>query len=769
MKLQALFLLLYLSIDLFCIDEDQNIYQINFYDLSQAEREALPIFLANKNFLNGFQAQVMTKSELKQIQKQAIVQDIVYHQKFGQGYNATENMMNKNNDDFVNQLISGQHGYCDEQILALWSEYNARGKVKKKNRQECEKRINKELRYRQKLQLAKIQALKDMDEKLRCEKIARVAALKTQAEQDALLKKKNEVAQVRLVAQKEILKKRMKQLGLDPGQCAYLPQDFELLQQEYESCGQLCHEMLEHDQSDIWKHRAKAAQQTVEHDCSQSWYEVTLSPQAQGYLAAQGLPADLYRTCYGTALQQQLHAEVCTLFESVAQAQLGACQKSIFLNMAAQCGDASFWSNQFEAPSLAMGLVDLGAACCKMGLWAIEHGPVYLQAMRDGVVESAWDFVHMVSHPREMVENIGKAAWFVFDTIALTDEDAMGATLSIARQQRQERFDTIHEAMIAMKDGITNSTGSQQAKMVTKFAVDCLFQHKALQVIGAVAGIVRANAGTLKTMEYVAEIMSHESEFAFASESIIQATQDIESVVQKSLQQELVQLSESIPVQSLGEVVEQSVQVARSFDEVINEVARYGKIPLNNPELCAEVKAVVTKIVDDANVAIDVKFRQKFGSKWTMDGGMKKRVNMDLDHALNYEVKFKNNKVTGSLEIKLSGGHLAGCTEALAEKGLIKIIDKQQLSTGCWKYDCADIFTGEKFTKTEFHVSWDKEMIIQKSWDLFENPAIAVISLRDGKMGKIAKMVEKELTIVIKNHEKDINIVTILPYIEELN
>ncbi|MCX5923166.1 MAG: hypothetical protein NTU89_01220 [Candidatus Dependentiae bacterium] len=137
---------------------------------------------------------------------------------------------------------------------------------------------------------------------------------------------------------------------------------------------------------------------------------------------------------------------------------------------------------------------------------------------------------------------------------------------------------------------------------------------------------------------------------------------------------------------------------------------------------------------------------------------------MNMDHILNYEVSFSANKKLGIMEIEFSGGHLAGSTEALAEKGLVRITNKQQLPSGCWEFVFEDSFTGKEFTKTEFHASWNEQTIIKNSWDIFDNPLIPEYPVEGGKIGKFGIIEDKELTVIIKRHEKDINITTSAPY-----
>jgi len=353
----------------------------------------------------------------------------------------------------------------------------------------------------------------------------------------------------------------------------------------------------------------------------------------------------------------------------------------------------------------------------------------------------------------------------VADTIAILDEEDFGAHLPIADRLRQEKLQTVEITLSAMDDAFGNSKGTDRAKMVTRFAADCYFQHKALQALGAVAGFVCNKGPNARRMNFVTDLIGSDSEFAVAGENIAWASEEIEAVVQKSLQEELVQLSQAMPQSNVAQQVGAFAPTLRTIEEIFKDVALAGyKIPLSNAALCQEVKESVAWLLKEANVVIDKKMIQLYGSKWIIENGLKKRVSMKINHIVNYEVVFNKNNKLGLLEIEFKGGHLHGSTQTLKDKGLIRIIDKRQLPTGCWEYQCEDVFTGRPFAKTEFNVSWDQEMIIKRSWDLLENPLIAEYSTKDGKIAKYIKMGEDELTIVMKKHEQDINIVTAVPY-----
>ncbi len=349
----------------------------------------------------------------------------------------------------------------------------------------------------------------------------------------------------------------------------------------------------------------------------------------------------------------------------------------------------------------------------------------------------------------------GKALYYVLETAALNNSEMVQEHPEVFEPMRDQRNAEIAQELKNLGEKFENARGPERFEALIEFGTNFHVSGKIIHAVGGVCGAVKLNATALRTIEGAASMIEDEQIF----QKVIQAAEKVEVVVQENVAKSFV--AESIE----AEVINQSKIITRSITEVLTDIQKCGsKISLSNIELCKEVKALVEKLAKEASVVIDQKFRDQFLSKWITENGIKKRVNMNIDHALNYEIKFKTNKKLGVMEIDFSGGHLAGSTENLAEKGLIKIIDKQQLPTGCWEFVFEDCFTGQKFTKTEFHASWNKEMIAQQSWDLFENPNVRECVGKDEKLVKYIKNGEHELSIVMKKHEIDINIVTSVPY-----
>ncbi|MBP9765351.1 hypothetical protein KBD08_03380 [Candidatus Babeliales bacterium] len=564
--------------------------------------------------------------------------------------------------------------------------------------------------------------------------------------------------------QQENIRQHMHQCGLNHHQDSLPCHDFHQIEQEYKNYQQICNIMITQDTADaVWLHRAQAMQKTIDQNFIQEWHHIQLSPQAQGYLQAYGFSAELYQSCYGTSMQQQLHSEICHLFEESAKNQSCPKSTSSFLNMALNLANISYWANQLEALTQTTTYLDCAKLAHQIGNWVIQNVPLYIEALTKVPIDSAWDFIHMASHPIELITNLGTIICLISDTATLLDEDSFGATLPAAVQARQQRYQDLNDNLKKIHDSISTSSGPERVYYVTKFIADCMLQHTAFKALASAAHVAQIQNRCIKTIRHAANIIDIQPSMSLATEQIGQATHELETVLHKSLQRELSSIEQSI-AQETNIITSTISTECRSLQEITQEIEQYGKIPLTNQALCQETQTIAEKIVQDTNVTIDRSMRLKFGPKWHIIDGIKKRVSIDIDHILNYEISFKINKQLGCMEIDLTGGHLAGSTEALAKKGLIKIIDKRKLPSGCWQYEFEDSFSKKNFTKTEFHHSWSKEKIIEETCNLFENINIAEYATKDKKLAKYIKHAEQEMSIVMKKHEKNINITTSVPY-----
>lgn len=102
------------------------------------------------------------------------------------------------------------------------------------------------------------------------------------------------------------------------------------------------------------------------------------------------------------------------------------------------------------------------------------------------------------------------------------------------------------------------------------------------------------------------------------------------------------------------------------------------------------------------------------------------------------------------MKIKFNGGHLAGSTESLAAKGIIKIVEKKILSADCIEYNFQDLVTGKPFTKTEFPVHWNYEKLVQSCWEIYENPLSVEKLAKDGKFSREGLLDGCKMQVVLK-------------------
>lgn len=104
-----------------------------------------------------------------------------------------------------------------------------------------------------------------------------------------------------------------------------------------------------------------------------------------------------------------------------------------------------------------------------------------------------------------------------------------------------------------------------------------------------------------------------------------------------------------------------------------------------------------------------------------------------------------------------------GLVAKLEQAGVIKILSKQEIQPGCWRYEFTDLFTGSKFKKTEFPVSWNHQKIIDACWDTYENFTEATILEASKKPVRLKTVDHVDVITIFKAHEKTDVIYTAYP------
>lgn len=686
--------------------------------------------------------QLMTELHLKKY-------GVSHKELWGDSY--TCGLYHERNFEKVANWINKQKHLSKEQALAIWQGY-------------CDKRWignDEKIYYREQIsrkydkkELRKQQQLKSDAKVQNKNSIAKNKQEPSNKDtlQNNVTAEKNDTFSVRLITQKDRFKEYCKQYGLDPQQCVYLPHDIELVQQEYEYCRELSRQNLNHDPSEIYSKRLQAIQHTIDENFIQNWQHIELSPQAQAYLKLHELSPEIYKACYGTKLQQQVHTEVCNLFEIIAQEQSKILYKSAFLDIGTQCADASFWSNQFEAPSLAMGLLDLGSACCKLGSWVADQTALYSKAIADGVIESAVDVVHMVSHPVETITNFAQAAYFVAETLSLYNPELLLEYPEIFEPLRKERQQLICSMVSAGIDNFNNSDGPERIKITTKFVSDCIFQHKALQAFGAVAGVLRTQVRSMRAIEFVSDVVEHELVYAGVAEKIVQAAEELEIVVQKSAVDEILNLS----AKSENAICKNSIQSSvKGFSEELALITQQN-ITQNIKNIMkrslSEIKELAAKY---SKISIE------------MEGFLQDML-IDIEHIFIPEVKprWKYDPIVQRRtldEFFISGWH-HGYLEQFEQAGLFKIT-KKVLKNDCIYVEYSWDYGKKIMKKTLFPDHWTKQQIIEKMIEVIKKPLSCIDNsigdrLEKTFLGITSEGIEIELVLTKEVGQKNWQMVT---------
>jgi hypothetical protein len=259
----------------------------------------------------------------------------------------------------------------------------------------------------------------------------------------------------------------------------------------YSEQGQSQYESLDFDWANCpdvvlenqYTQRQQALFQTKDHHFVAFDQEFYLSSQAAAYLQMHGINYTQLHKFHGTALQQQLHSEYCTIVEQAAEKQAQLCYQSDWLKQCVVCADAAYDANQLEQIQMVVSLNNVGFTL-------LEYG----QAVETGVVLGVKAALHNLTNPRQAVESVAKAAYYVLESAALnnySEEDGFGEVYIPLRDQRNEQ---ISAGLKTLGHVILSSTGPQRVQALTQFAVDFGVSGKIMKVVGGIMGVAESAA-----------------------------------------------------------------------------------------------------------------------------------------------------------------------------------------------------------------------------------------------------------------------------------
>lgn len=387
---------------------------------------------------------------------------------------------------------------------------------------------------------------------------------------------------------------------------------------------------------------------------------------------------------------------------------------------------------------MASQLLDVDCYLLKLNhqiIHSILNDPVaYAQAGVSGIVNGFSDVGHMVAHPGETIKGLGKAIYYVLETVALNTSQEVVDHPEIFEPMRDTRNAEIVQALQNLGEQFEKSTGPERAEALFRFSSNIYGTEKVIQAVGKVCGAVQSQAKNLRTLEGVAGMLEDEK----IAEQIIQATEKVEVVVQeniaKNVTTELINCENIATHTRDGSILKRCKILTET--EVIDRLASCGwkiskddAVLYNNTKYYLEQTNVKILKVEDALL-------KQYKKMIQIVDNPEMSVCMDLEHIVGgrYELVLDTSETYYAVQFK--GGHKAGTISNLQQKGCVTIHSWEEFGGGCREYQVEDLLSGSKFTHTEFPPSWDAEKIAQETTRLTEN-AISNGSLNEDKHVKI--------------------------------
>ena len=302
---------------------------------------------------------------------------------------------------------------------------------------------------------------------------------------------------------------------------------YDQLNFETENCPDVILEEQYHD-------RQEALFKTKEQGYQSYNQQHSLSAQAQAYAQLIGIDSSQMKNFQGTALQQQLHAEGCSILEQAAKSQIALPSQSAWLTQAVLCTDAAYQANRLNQIQNVVALNNLGFTLLE-----------YDKAILTGAFLGVQGAVHSIVHLDQTVKSIAKAVYYVLESAALNcynEEDGFEDLYIPLRDQRNAE---IIAGLKNLGHAIQNSTGPQKVQALTQFAVEFGVSGKIINVVGGVANLasttavkgvktIQAEMQTSNIKQTVASIVNKIKGSQEIVTDVAKTTQNMQAVAQES-------------------------------------------------------------------------------------------------------------------------------------------------------------------------------------------------------------------------------------------
>ncbi|MFA5998753.1 MAG: hypothetical protein WC747_01910 [Candidatus Babeliales bacterium] len=448
--------------------------------------------------------------------------------------------------------------------------------------------------------------------------------------------------------------------------------------------------------------------------------QYNLTPQVADILAAHGIDPKDYLGVHGTALQQYLHGRTCDILSQAATLQAQLPYKSTLISTVVYAADAAHDANKNNEVLLASQLTDVAYLVGKLAQEITTAVMPYAQAVVSGLVKGViLDNIDMVVHFDETIKGLGKALYYVSETLVLNDPDMVSECPEIYEPMRDKRNAKVVAVLKTLGEKIENSTGPERLEALVRFGSNIKSADKIIQAVGGACGIIRSQAKGMRTLEGIASLAEDQG----IAREVMQAAEQLELVAQekvaKSLAGELMEAGKNGGKVASGSKGTQQSSVRckiLSLEDAFDQLKKFGyKISKEKPDLLNNIDYYLKQACAKVNTKIESALLEECKKMQQIAGSAEMSVCMDLEHMVNVEYKLIKDGEGAFHTVKLTGGHLAGTMSKLEKEGLVAIESFLEFGNGCKEYKVKDLCTGGKFTHSEFPPHWTVEKIAQET------------------------------------------------------
>ncbi len=507
--------------------------------------------------------------------------------------------------------------------------------------------------------------------------------------------------------------------------------------------------------------RQQALDQTVADGGKQHVKSYELDACTQGFLLQHEINPNQFQSLSSTIFGHQLFSEFEQLYKKIAKTTFECLLKSELVDDCVGFAQLGFEATQQEQFVLAATLSDFANTLTDCSFSVFCKGPI---AAICGIID-------ICRNPEPLLEGMGKLLVLLGGALNRYDNETapLGSIQMHYCQEAHERnVQEFNQMCDLAKQHFYHwkqtSSPPEKCEAISTFVCDGLVATPLLGKTMRCCGKMLVKAHELVMLEKVAAVAQDLGVELQEAQRILVATEGVlQSVPANAAEVEtaLTCLMESELNTALVGVKSTAMQIIEPFFEKFK--ACKGIISLEDKLFKEEFKRAL-KILEEALKSPEfAKIKRLYGQR-IING---QQVRARLDHICYFELGLEKSTQTAGFVLQVEGGHLSGICEALAETGLINIVNKDPVLNGVVRYILEDALTKQVIYKTISPNTWTLEKIGKVMWDVFETGE-DIFTQNGWFKYKIVDGVEISLCIrTIKGQKggKDIlEIITLLPY-----